>query len=348
MQKFFKRIWRWFQQFLGKFLGGAALTAAYGGKKSVQSSEMAPLMDTDYEFLFSQLLEGIAHGWHEGRILKFFEQLGDRGKTKLWVNWLDRFGEKVLASPSPNLVLAARMMRLGELAQSFPKIEPIGYQSHLIARQLYARQAPQAEEEIWEYAGPDVDISVNFAPEETPNGQQETYTLEELATQLETDSELAAHLANELGLDNSNPQKIVETLMAQFNVAQEELKNQPLPDNAEGWLSRGLQQANLGDLEGAIASWDQTVALDPNLSQAWHNRGSALGNLGRLEEALASFRQAVTLNPQNYQALFHLGAVLEALGQNEEAIASYQKVLELEPTFELATTRLNHLQFPPA
>jgi tetratricopeptide (TPR) repeat protein len=93
-----------------------------------------------------------------------------------------------------------------------------------------------------------------------------------------------------------------------------------------------------------IASWDQAVTLDPQLAQAWHNRGSALGNLGRLEEALASFRQAVTLNPQDYQALFNLGSVLEVLGQNEEAIASYQKVLEIEPTFELATTRLNHLQ----
>jgi tetratricopeptide (TPR) repeat protein len=343
MQKFFKRIWRWFQQVLGKFLGGSKLTAAYGGNKLATSSEIVPLTDTDYEFLFSQLLEGIAHGWHEGRILKFFEQLGDRGKTKLWVNWLDRFGEKVLASPSPNLILAARMMRLGELAQSFPKIEPIGHQSHLIARQLYARQAPQGEE-IWEYGGPDLEIAGNFAPELPPNGQQETYTLEELATQLETDPELTAHLANELGLDNPSPQKIMEALMAQFNIAQDELANQHLPEDADGWLSRGLQQANLGDLEGAIASWDQAVALDPQLSQAWHNRGSALGNLGRLEEALASFRQTVTLNPQDYQALFNLGSVLEVLGQNEEAIASYQKVLEIEPTFELATTRLNHLQ----
>ncbi|MGL5033887.1 MAG: tetratricopeptide repeat protein [Microcystaceae cyanobacterium] len=345
MQKFLRQIKRWLQQFFGRLLGGTAVAAAYGDQSVAKTKELEALDDTDYEFLFSQLLEGIAHGWHEGRVLRFFEQLGDRGKTRLWLSWLDRFGQKVLSSPSPNLILAARMMRLGELCQSFAQLEPLGKQSNHIARELYARQAPDQTEEIWEYGGPDAEILDNGfnAAEVSPDGQQETYTLEELVAQLQTDPVLAEHLAAEFGLENPTPDQIIAAILEKFDVSQENLADQPLPETSEGWLERGLELANLGNLEEAIAAWDQALALDPNLPQVWHNRGSALGNLGRLEEALASFTQATTIQPENYQAWFSQGLVLESQGDNTAAIASYEKALAIETSFEPARERLNAL-----
>lgn len=235
MQKFLRRVKRWLQQFFGRLLGGTAVAAAYGDQSVVKAKELQPLSDTDYEFLFSQLLEGIAHGWHEGRVLRFFEQLGDRGKTRLWLSWLDRFGEKVLSSPSPNLILAARMMRLGELCQSFAQLEPLGKQSNHIARELYARQAPEQTEEIWEYGGPDLGITNNGfnALELPPEGQEETYTLEELMAQLQTNAVLAEHLAVEFGLDNPTPEQIIAAILEKFDVSQENLVNQPPPETSE-------------------------------------------------------------------------------------------------------------------
>lgn len=181
---------------------------------------LEPLSDTDYEFLFNQLLEGIAHGWHEGRILKFFDQLGDRGKTKPWVGWLERFQAKVLASPSPNLILAARLLRLAELAQSFPRLEPISQQAYAIGHRLYARQAPDAT--IWEYDGPEfeslpvVDSSQDLAPEP----ETETYTLEQLAEKLKLDPEFARQIAHDLGIDSIDPETIVQILVQQFQESQ--------------------------------------------------------------------------------------------------------------------------------
>lgn len=346
MQRLFKKIWQWLKRFLGQFTSDNPALSSSSRQKFNQRQEVVALTDTDYEFLFSQLLEGVAHGWHEGRVLKFFEQLKERGKTRPWVSWLERFGEKVLASPSPNLVLATRMMRLGELAQAFPKIEPIGHQSYLIGRQLYAREA--ANNEIWEYSGPDIEpISLTSmdAAEELPSGNQmETYTLEELTAQLQTDPVLAEHLANEFGVESGDPNAIVAALMEKFHLVQEELNNQPLPETADGWFQRGLQQANIGDLEAAIASWDQALALDPNLIPAWQSRGSALGNLGRLDEAIACFERVLLLNPEDSQAWFNRGLVYEAMNNREEAIASYQKTLELDPSAEVAQERINHLQ----
>ncbi|MGL5035590.1 MAG: tetratricopeptide repeat protein, partial [Microcystaceae cyanobacterium] len=329
----------------GQFIGGSGSLSPSQRRKLEQNQEVVALTDTDYEFLFNQLLEGISHGWHEGRVLKFFDQLQERGKAKPWVGWLERFGEKVLASPAPNLPLATRMMRLGELAQSFPKIEPIGHQAYLIGRQLYARET--VEDDVWEYSGPDVELmdvnSLEFAGQESNGQQVNTYTVEELTVQLETDTALSASLAEQLGLESPDATAIVNALMNQFGEVQGDLSNQPLPETADGWLDRGLQQANIGDLDGAIASWDEALVLDANLEEAWQHRGGALGNLGRLEEAIASFEKVLLLNPENPQAWFSRGLVLEAMGNMEDAIGSYQKTLELDPSFQGVQERIDFL-----
>jgi len=324
MQKFFQRLWRWLQSLLG-----------LAGARSPQlRAEPEPLSDLDYEFLYRQLLEGVAHGWHEGRVLKFFEQLGERGKTRPWVDWLERFQSKVSAS-APDLTLAARMMRLGELAQSFPRIEPIGRLSHHIARQLYGQQSQRTEAQVWEYGGPD-DGSLP-TPEES---ELETYTLEELRERLGGDPVLARQVALDLGLTTTDPQRIIEALLEKFPEAKEPEET----GSAEGWLALGLEQANQGQLEAALASWEKALALDPQSAPAWHNRGSALGNLGRLEEALACFEEASRLNPQDALAWFHQGAILEMLEAPLSAIARYQVSLDLDPQLQEAWERLAHLQ----
>ncbi|MEB3161300.1 MAG: tetratricopeptide repeat protein [Synechocystis sp.] len=344
MQKFFQRLWQWFQQVLAPLIGMGASPRQRGGNLTTT----APLSDTDYEFLFTQLLEGIAHGWHEGRILKFFHQLEDRSRPKDWVSWLDRFEETVLQSSSPNLTLAARMMRLGELAQSFPQIAPIGDKAYRIGRELYARQAPPQDDGIWEYDGPDavphVDITESLADGGT---QTESYGLEELADRLKVDPALAAHFAKDLGLDNADPDLIMQTLMGQINQAQADLETMAPPETAQDWFDRGLKQAQIGELEAAIASWDAAIALEPTMAPAWHNRGSALGNMGRLEEALINFQEAAIHNPNDAYIWFNQGMVLEALDRPMLAIPSYEKALTLNPDFAEAQGRIHHLQALP-
>ncbi len=112
------------------------------------------LTDGDYEFLFNQLLEGVAHGWHQVRIVKFFDQLGERGETQKWVAWLKRFYQKLPTSPNPiQRQLGAKMIRLGELTQSHNKLRDIGAISDEIGRKLFFGGI---EEIIWEYDGADL------------------------------------------------------------------------------------------------------------------------------------------------------------------------------------------------
>ncbi|EAZ91575.1 tetratricopeptide repeat protein [Crocosphaera chwakensis] len=394
MQGLLKRFWQWIQQFFAQVFGSSSPLG-----QDEKNALKQPLSDTDYEFLFSQLLDGVAHGWHEGRILKYFEDLGERGKAKLWVAWLERFGEKALSSAAPNLQLAARMMRLGELAQSFQKIEPIGQAAYDIGRKLYTREADSA---VWEYVGPDtttkptdvlqteikpptIEDSLGDNPPPMPPSQPpptETLTIDQLLGRLQQDPELVSQLSEQLGIDSSDPQTLVDALVSQFEAQQppptaQPSTEQPSPETVQNYFNQGVEQANLGDLEAAIALWDQALAIDPNFAPAWHNRGSALGTIGQLEEAIASFDRALAINgqdaealnakgqvlyslqqwpeaiacwdqvlaiqPNYYQAWYNRGSALELLGQPSEAIESYQKAVEIEPTFELAQNRLQAL-----
>ncbi|HHP7232507.1 MAG TPA: tetratricopeptide repeat protein [Xenococcaceae cyanobacterium] len=123
------------------------------------------LTDGDYEFLFNQLLEGIAHGWHQARIAKFFHQLEARGELEPWVSWLQRFYQKFPASPSPiQRQLGARMMRLGELTQSHPQLQKVGVVAHEIGRKLFFGDIAAL---IWEYDGADLISTSNPESEVT-------------------------------------------------------------------------------------------------------------------------------------------------------------------------------------
>ena len=119
------------------------------GEKSTSS-----LTDSDYEFLFNQLLEGVAHGWHQQRIAKFFNQLGERGQQHLWVDWLGRFGVKIAhISDASGQQLGALMVRLGELTKSTPEVQEIGAMSYQLGRKLLIGDR---QDLIWEYDGADL------------------------------------------------------------------------------------------------------------------------------------------------------------------------------------------------
>jgi tetratricopeptide (TPR) repeat protein len=346
------QIWRWLKRLFQSLFGKASQTQSGRLKKKYRGDreELPPLTDTDYEFLFGQLLDGVAYGWHEGRIVKFFAQLGERGKQDRWVAWLERFGQKVLASPVPNQQLGIRMVRLGEQSQSIHSISRIGETAYNIGRQLLTRDS---DREIWEYSGPDLETvnSVETLPASVKDDrpqleklsadlpseaiQGEQITIDQLFTMLQQDPNLVQLMAQQLGIETNDPQDIIQTLIDQLH-GNAPVENPTDSEEVASWFNLGLQQAEAGDFASAIASWEKAIELQPNLAQAWHNRGSALGNLGRLEEAIASFDRALEINPNDFQAWNDRGTALYNIQQYPEALASWERVIDLQPDYYLA------------
>ena len=89
--------------------------------------------------------------------------------------------------------------------------------------------------------------------------------------------------------------------------------------------------AQQGKLEEAIAGFEETLRLQPDLAEAHYYLGSALLKKGLAGEAVAQLQQAVQIDPQLPNAHSDLGNLLLQQGRVIEAIDHYQAAINLQP-----------------
>ena len=254
----FKKIWqsfvRWFRKLFGRGASKSTLSSrSYANDKLVTTGELPPLDDTDREYLFMQLLEGVAHGWQQPRAIGFFNKIRQRVRKSDWLEWLERFGNNLLNAPIPNYELAGRMVQLGQL-----DCGEIGDLAGEYGELLLNRQAeelpgeflPILEFNALELDSLDVDLPFDlnyggsenryrqfsevppellldnapipdppFTPQpEAENIDSETreITLEEFLLMLRQDPGLVAELAEQFGIETTDPQIIVNAVVAQM------------------------------------------------------------------------------------------------------------------------------------
>ncbi|MEM1173146.1 MAG: tetratricopeptide repeat protein [Cyanobacteria bacterium P01_H01_bin.35] len=326
----FRRIWQWLKSLWEKFLGLFSQPQKNLSETQPSSQSLPSLTDTDYDFLFGQLLEGIAQGWSPERVKNFFDDLGERGKPELWEEWLQRFRERLLASPKPNDELAQRMVRFASLTRSLPSLQSLGNLANNIGTELLSRDDSGA---IWEYDG--LDAGVSPTPQPSIAESQENEALENLVVKLQENPNLLGTVAQQLGVQTSDPRVVIQAMVSQLGVGVEN-QQQSAEQNSEIFAQLGLEQAKAGDLAGAVDSWQSALALKPNYHQVWYNRGKALVQLERWEEAIASHDKALEIKSDDYLAWNNRGEALGKLERWEEAIASCDKALEIKVDYYLA------------
>lgn len=326
-----QRIWQWLKGLFRRLFGTSPQYSTPPSFSFLRDDEAPPLADSDYEYLFRQLLEGMAHGWQQERVVRWFESMKDRTPIEDWVEWLQRFGERVLASPALNNELATRLVQLGEQTLSIPSLTEIGEVANNIGTQLLDRNP---SEPIWEFDGLDLlpnegeSPALNNQGEESGNAEvapTETITLDELLERLQQDPTLVQLLSQQMGVETTDPQVIVEALINQFNAA-----NQEAASEAEVFFAQGVQQDAVGDLEGAIASYDKALEIQPDLYEVWFNRANVLAKLERFDEAIFSYDKAVEIQPNFREAWHNRGNVLSHLERWEESNTSYEKAREIQ------------------
>ncbi|WP_024546603.1 tetratricopeptide repeat protein [Picosynechococcus sp. NKBG15041c] len=370
------------------------------GQGQTSTTDLPPLTDADFEFLFEQLLQGIARGWQPDRLEVFIADLGVRGKVTAWEAWLERYSTKILAqSPPPQQhLIGTRLLFVGNAFRNSPKLGRFAKAFAEIGQQLVTGRG-KITATIWEYDGVDALAETEAIAAPAPEIILDPRTLLES----EPTSALAATPTAEIAGTPDAPETIISPTVVEAEVevavAAEELPMEtetesPIPATTtemaeasepkdlgptiEALFKEGLAKAEVGDFSGAIAAWDQVIAIQPTIAEVWHNRGSALGKQGQYAKALSSLEQACQLAPDNVliwrdqsyvlmaleqwetalkswnhtielrddmaEAWYQRGLTLEQLHKPENAVINYRRVLSLVPEFEKAQERLTALE----
>jgi protein O-mannosyl-transferase len=95
-----------------------------------------------------------------------------------------------------------------------------------------------------------------------------------------------------------------------------------------------------GDLDGAIAKFEEALELNPLDTKAMNNLGTTLKMKGELERPRIYFERAIKLNPVDPMGYNNMGDLLLALGKNEEARIYFAKAIEVQPGFVRAHSNM--------
>lgn len=261
----FEKIWQSLMKWVRKLFGRGGKALATSRSASERRAELPPLDDTDREYLFMQLLEGVAHGWQQPRAVNFFNKIRQRVRKSEWLEWLDRFGENLLAAPVPNYELADRMVQLSQLdcgeigdlageygnrllerlaAESPAGLMPILEFDEIEADEPFGRSygGEIASDEIDEFADipPELLEDRSSEPDSAPEEHTHTreITLEEFADMLHKEPNLVAELAQQFGIETTDPQVIVNAVIAQMQQQVQPISGElnpptPVPPEAE-------------------------------------------------------------------------------------------------------------------
>jgi hypothetical protein len=142
-----KQLWQWFKRLFRRVFRTAHPSVNVQAPVKPQKQ----WTDAEYESLFLELLEGVNEGWSRGKVKGFLAARNVVEATLL--QWLQGFGERLLASDVPNDELAARMVRLAEL-----DVGEVGKVARDIGLELAGRNGREDREE--EY--PKINLSKLF------------------------------------------------------------------------------------------------------------------------------------------------------------------------------------------
>lgn len=115
------------------------------------------------------------------------------------------------------------------------------------------------------------------------------------------------------------------------------------PDHARRLYALGKTQAQQGQTDEAIASYQDAVRLKPDYADAWNNLGLAYHKRGQFREALSAFQKLVRLEPTNEKGWILLGMTLDDDGQRPRAIEAVHEAIRLNPNEARAWMPLGYI-----
>ncbi|MDF5732062.1 MAG: hypothetical protein PUP92_29690 [Rhizonema sp. PD38] len=219
-----QRLIQWFKKFFQQLFGVKPSKAK--AWVNVPKEPPPPLNDTDLEFLFTELLEGVHQARGQTWASHWLDNIEHRVPTERWIEWLHRFGARLLESPTPNNELASRLVQLGDLG-----VGEVGDTAYDLGMRLLTRNQSVP---IWEYEGPDAETTdastyTIVEPDKQQSAEQsleeedaQSISLEELFTLMQQDVNLRNQIAQQLGIQTDDPEILIQAIVNQFHTSEQQ------------------------------------------------------------------------------------------------------------------------------
>jgi uncharacterized protein (TIGR03032 family) len=148
-----------------------------------------------------------------------------------------------------------------------------------------------------------------------------------------------------------NPQKFALDAYTLFQALEKKavqkallpIANPSINEAAKFKFEEGKDRVKEQDLDRAVISFREAIALQPDYVAAYNQLGNALQGLGRSDEAIAAYQKILEINPNVAAAHCNLGSIWQTQEKYELAIAAYQRAIALKPDFALAYRNLSGL-----
>lgn len=108
------------------------------------------------------------------------------------------------------------------------------------------------------------------------------------------------------------------------------------PEDPAYRTNLGLARKGAGDLEGAVAAFEDAISIDRSSSRARTHLSEILVALGREREALPHLEQLVREEPGNGAAWYYLGLVRERTGDRAGARTAWNEAILMAPDTPIA------------
>jgi tetratricopeptide (TPR) repeat protein len=96
--------------------------------------------------------------------------------------------------------------------------------------------------------------------------------------------------------------------------------------------NRGVARKQSGDRAGALADFNQAIALNPKDPKPWLNRADLHFDAGEFDAAMPDYNKAMEVDPKNAHAYVNRGASYGAQNKFDLALSDLNRAIELDPT----------------